>query len=456
MRLVFVFMIASSGAACGGGDGAEPGEELSGGSSTVFDQSRDAFSFASPALKDERRDGFFVGNATFNRNWVTAPASAVGVDGLGPTFNATSCSACHLKDGRGHPPLAGEPTLSLLARLSIPGTGAHGGPVPEPTYGGQLQNAAILGVPTEGTVRIDYDELVGSYGDGTAYSLRRPRVAFDSLAFGPMAADVMISARVAPANFGLGLLEAIPEADILARADPDDADGDGISGRPNQVWDQTRGSVALGRFGWKANQPSIRQQVAGAFQGDIGITSPVFPDENCPAPQTDCAAAPSGGAPEIDEPKLVDVVFYGQTLAVPGRRDVGDATVLLGKALFAELRCASCHVPRFVTGPHEVPELVGQTIYPYTDLLLHDLGDGLADGRPDYLATGREWRTAPLWGIGLVPIVNQHSLYLHDGRARGLAEAILWHGGEAEASKEAFRNLPADDRAALLRFLESL
>jgi CxxC motif-containing protein (DUF1111 family) len=249
----------------------------------------------------------------------------------------------------------------------------------------------------------------------------------------------------------------VPEADLLARVDADDADGDGVSGRANQVWDVARGALALGRFGWKANQPSLAQQTAGAFLGDMGIASSLFPTENCPSVQPECLAAPSGGAPEIDDDKLAAVIFYGRTLAVPGRRDVEDPTVLRGKRRFHEAGCASCHVPKWTTGASDpLPELAGQVIWPYTDLLLHDLGEDLADGRPDFLADGREWRTPPLWGLGLLEAVSGHTLLLHDGRARGPAEAILWHGGEAEAAREAFRTMAAEDRAALLRFLESL
>ncbi len=241
------------------------------------------------------------------------------------------------------------------------------------------------------------------------------------------------------------------------RAGSGSQDGDGISGRPNYVWDAAQGSSALGRFGWKANQPTLHQQVAGAFLGDIGITPSLFPEENCMDPQGDCQAAQNGGQPEIGDPILEDVVFYSHTLAVPARRDWDNAVVLTGKKLFTEARCTQCHTPKFQTGNLPgFPELSNQTIRPYTDLLLHDMGPGLADGRPDFQADGNEWRTPPLWGIGLVPTVNEHSNYLHDGRARNLMEAILWHGGEAEASRELVRKMPQQERDALIKFLESL
>ena len=446
-------------AACGDdGIAYEPGEELSGGDTTVFDVGRNAFALSARNLVGERRDAFFIGNSVFNRNWVTAPSSTTGVDGLGPTFNAASCSACHFKDGRGAPPeSAGEPFLGLLLRLSIPGAGPHGGPLDEPVYGGQFNHRAILGVPAEGSALVEYEEVPGAFADGAPYSLRRPTYRFADLAFGPLDPRVLISPRIAPFMIGLGLLEAVDEAAILALADEADADADGISGRPNQVWDPKEQRTRLGRFGWKANQPGLEQQNAGAFVGDIGITSPLFPAENCPPAQTACAAAPSGGAPELDQDKLDAITYYAHLLAVPARRDFEDPEVLRGKALFQGAGCAACHAPVLQTA--SLPgflELEGQTIRPFTDLLLHDMGEDLADGRPDFLADGREWRTPPLWGVGLVGVVNDHTLLLHDGRARGFAEAILWHGGEAERSREAFRAMSAADRDALVRFLESL
>ena len=239
----------------------------------------------------------------------------------------------------------------------------------------------------------------------------------------------------------MGLLEAITEDTILALTDPEDANNDGISGRPNMVWDIRPGDLALGRFGWKANQPTVEQQTAGAFLGDIGITSGPFPQENCPDSQQDCASTPDGGSPEIPDERFAKVVFYTQTLAVPAMRDVNDSQVTQGAEVFVEAGCHLCHTPSHTTGKHPVAAVSHQAIYPYTDLLLHDMGPGLADGRPDFEADGREWRTPPLWGIGLVETVNGHTMFLHDGRARNLAEAILWHGGEAAESKDSFKAL---------------
>jgi CxxC motif-containing protein (DUF1111 family) len=451
-------------AACAGDDANGPGavyeegEELSGGATTVFETGQSAFSLAARNLKGARRDAFFIGNALFNRTWVTAPASTNGLDGLGPTFNASACSACHFKDGRGAPPdEPGAEFLGLLLRLSIPGTDAHGGPLDEPIYGGQFNHRAILGVPSEGRATVTYTEIDGAYADGTPYRLRQPTYQLDELGFGAIDPTVMVSPRTAPVMAGLGLLETVAAADLLALADPDDRDGDGISGRANEVWDPKAQQVTLGRFGWKANQPGLEQQNAGAFVGDMGITSPLFAAENCPPGQAACVAAVSGGMPEVDQEKLDEITFYSRMLAVPGRRDVQDPEVLRGKALFRDAGCADCHVPALTTGSRDdLPELANQAIRPYTDMLLHDMGDALADGRPDFLATGSEWRTPPLWGIGLVGVVNGHTKLLHDGRARDLAEAVLWHGGEGEPAREAFRAMTAEERAALLRFVGSL
>jgi CxxC motif-containing protein (DUF1111 family) len=266
----------------------------------------------------------------------------------------------------------------------------------------------------------------------------------------------MMSPRIAPQLPGVGLLEVVPEGDIMALADADDRDGDGISGRPNLVWDFLANEVRLGRFGWKANVPTLLQQNASAFLGDIGITSSPFSDTNCTSVEIACLEAPNGGSPEVDDLKLDRVTFYTQTLAVPARRSVEDPMVTAGEDLFTEIGCTSCHVASLNTGTSDVPELSNQLIHAYTDLLLHDMGPGLADGRPDFEASGKEWRTPPLWGIGLIETVNGHTRLLHDGRARTIEEAILWHAGEAEAARARFTSLTLDQVEALLAFLESL
>lgn len=436
---------------------AEEGEELSGGETTVYDESREAFARPARNLDAHGRERFALGDHLFARTWVTAPASAAGTDGLGPLFNSTNCSGCHFKDGRGRPPLEGTDFVGLLLRLSVPGESADGGPLPEANYGGQLNPFGILGVAGEANPQVVYEEVAGRYGDREPFSLRRPSYFIQSPAYGPLHPQLLISPRIAPAMIGLGLLEALEEETILARSDPEDVDDDGISGRPNYVYDVTTGKAALGRFGWKANQPTVLQQTASAFLGDLGITSSLFQQESCTAMQLECQSALSGGDPELDESKLQNVAYYSMTLAVPARRNVGEIAVLRGRELFREAGCGSCHAFAMTTGRLEGhPELSEQKIWPYTDLLLHDMGDGLADNRPDYWASGREWRTPPLWGIGLQESVNKHTFFLHDGRARDLAEAVLWHGGEGEASREAFRLMAAEDRQDLVLFLESL
>jgi CxxC motif-containing protein (DUF1111 family) len=457
--------LGCAAAACSGGH-QDKDEELSGGENgTVFNTTRDAFAQAFDSITGEHEMQFFLGNSIFNRAWVTAPASVRDFDGLGPLFNATNCSACHFKDGRGHPPRSPDEALvGLLIRISVPGTDAHGGPKPEPNYGTQIEGNAIRGVPREAVVKITYQERPGEYADGEAFSLRKPHYAFGQLGYGPLAADVMVSPRVAPAMIGLGLLEAVPESTLEELADPDDEDGDGISGRINHVWSVKAKKTVVGRFGWKANQPTLEQQTTGAFQGDMGITTELFPEQECTEAEVECREARSGGgaadepdAPEASPQFVAAVVDYAHNLAVPARRNWTDPEVVHGKHLFEDIGCGGCHVGRLETGTLEgFPELEHQTIRPYTDLLLHDMGEGLADHRPDYEADGREWRTAPLWGIGLVETVNSHQLFLHDGRARGLAEAVLWHGGEAQAARDAFVKLTKAERRALLAFLASL
>lgn len=422
----------------------------SGGEGSTGAADSNAFGDSARNLTNDERRVFEVGDSFFTQNWVTAPSSTEARDGLGPLLNAQSCSSCHLLDGRGTPD-GNEP--GLLMRLSVPG---EGGDEPEPTYGGQLQDRSILGVPPEGAVRTIYTEEAGTYQDGSSYSLRRPVHEMSDLAYGPISVDVMTSPRLALPVFGAGLIEAIPEPDIVDSADPDDSDGDGISGRPNYVVDIETGATVLGRFGWKANVPTVAQQVAGAFLGDIGITSELMPVESCTATQKACLEAPNGGTPEITEDIFADVVFYSRTLAVPARRGLDDPGVVEGAGLFSQVGCASCHQPMQKTGDTDITALAGQVIYPFTDLLLHDMGPGLADGRPDGLASGSEWRTPPLWGLGLNGVVNGHEFYMHDGRARSIEEAILWHDGEAAGARDAFTRLSAEQRRKLLEFLGSL
>lgn len=442
----------------------DPLGEKVGGNTTVYATGRNAFSFPAANLTDPERTRFVIGNSFFKRNWVEAPSSTKKRDGLGPHFIARSCGGCHTEDGRGAPPAPGEQPVALLLRLSVAGVGAHGGVVPEPTYGDQLDNAAVQRVKPEGKVAIAYENVAGRFADGTPYTLRKPRYTMDELGYGPMSNNVLVSPRIAPQLIGVGLIEAIDAADIMANAKEQAAAPGPIKGVPNQVWDAPSKQMMLGRFGWKANVATIAHQTAGAFNGDIGITSSVFPDEACTPEQKDCLAAPRGGAgksPEIDDKTFGEVVFYQATLAPPARRTPDDPQVLQGQKLFHDAQCAVCHRPSYVTARGPNPQFTskavsGQRIFPYTDLLLHDMGVDLADDRPDFGATGQQWKTPPIWGIGLIKDVNGHMRLLHDGRADGVLEAILWHGGEAEQSRQRVLSMSKAQRDALVKFVESL
>lgn len=455
---------------------AELHENLPGGLATNtrrFD--REAFSQPSQNMSFEARGDFFIGNGFFKRLWVTAPSSTTSADGLGPLYNARACQRCHLKDGRGHPPANNDDNaVSMFLRVSIPPATDEQRQaiadhliniVPEPTYGGQLQDIAIPGHAAEGRMVIEYTDEELTFADGEPVTLRKPTYRFADPGYGPLREDALFSPRIASPMIGLGLLEAIAEEDIVAAADPDDVDGDGISGVPKYIWSRAQERVMLARFGWKLGNPTIEDQSSDAMAGDIGISNPLFPAHggDCTINQPTCLEAPAGvGGPGGDleaSAEVMDKIFiYSRHLAVPARRQVDDPLVLRGKELFYQANCTSCHTPKHATRNDEDvdPALRGQLIWPYTDLLLHDMGEGLADGRPEGTATGSEWRTAPLWGIGMTEKVNGHTFFLHDGRARNLTEAILWHGGEAMKARETFRTMDKPDREALIAFLKSL
>ncbi len=420
---------------------------LAGENCSVNDATSYAFSHEVSGLNTQQSLDFFVGNSFFQQNWVEAPSSTTARDGLGPLFNTQSCSSCHFRDGRGKP-FSGE---GILFRLSVPGNN------PEPIYGGQFQDHGISTAMSEGDILITYSEMAGQFADGSMYSLRVPTYNMINLNYGAMDPGTLVSPRVGGQVIGLGLLEIIPEADILQYADESDSDGDGISGRANYVHDVYNNMTMIGRFGWKANTPTLATQVAAAFNGDIGIKSTYFPTENYTANQPGLSGLPDGGVIEISDDDLEKVILYCRTLAVPYQRNPNYYNVRTGQQLFRELECAKCHRESFVTGTAgNIAPLKSVQIHPYTDLLLHDMGPGLADDRPDGLANGSEWRTPPLWGIGLIETVNGHSYLLHDGRARTIEEAILWHGGEAENSKEAYKALDVRQRQYVLDFLNSL
>ncbi len=456
MALLLVALLAGGTAisAAVANDTTHQGEDKPGGTATSKGpRNRSAFSNPSGNLSFARQLDFKLGDGVFRKLWVAAPSSTRSSDGLGPLFNARACQACHLKDGRGRPPGPEEQPSSLLFALARPdGT-------PDPIYGKQLQTFAIQGFDAEAGVHISRKPRTVTLADGMRVTLQQPQYDLRELAYGAIDPATTLSPRIAPPMIGVGLLELIPEADILARADPDDKDGDGIRGRARLVASPTNnGTQLLGRFGWKANAASIADQTAIAFLNDMGLSTPVFRDGfgDCTAVQATCRAAPDGADDDgVEVPqKLFDLtVFYARNLAVPAREGVDAPQVRRGQKLFGDIGCAACHVPRHVTGPSEDrPELANQVIWPYTDLLLHDMGDELADAGPD----GRLWRTPPLWGLGLTRRVNDHDFLLHDGRADGVLQAILWHGGEAAKARDRVIAMRKTDRDALLAFLESL
>lgn len=453
---------------------AEQYEAMSGGAATsLASVNINSFSHFSENITFEEEETFKLGNALFQKLWVSSPSSTQASDGLGPLYNARSCQTCHIKDGRGHPPEGAAEATSMFLRLARAARTPEDETalkdlremsLPDPIYGRQLQDLAIPGLKAEGRMVIDYTEEPVTLAGGEVVTLRRPRYSVAGLAYGDLDATTTLSPRVTQPMLGLGLIQAIHEADILALADPDDADGDGISGKAAVAIDPATGKNALGRFGWKAQSATVRQQSADAFAFDIGLSTPEVPlhQGDCTPAQTACLERPNGvqtrlGDAEAPPPVMDLVTFYAENLAVPARRKASFAETLNGKRVFYETGCTRCHQPKFVTRRDAGNKAHAfQLIWPYSDFLLHDMGEGLADGQAVGVATGREWRTPPLWGIGLTKTVNGHTFFLHDGRARNLTEAILWHGGEAQAARDRFAALEKQDRDALLTFLESL
>ena len=432
---------------------------------------RNSFLHASPLLDFDTKLDFKIGQAIFEKLWVFAPSSTTASDGLGPLYNARSCARCHTRNGRG---TLDSPALFL--RLSIPAETSEQlsaikngriGAIPDPIYGSQLQTFASPGAEAEAQLSVSYEEKVIELSDNEFVSLQIPDYEIVDPNYGPIADNLMTSARIASSMIGLGLLEAINESDILSQADPDDDNNDGISGKANIVWDLESQSSVLGRFGWKAGQPNLSQQNSAAFSRDIGISTKLFPEHwgDCTSAQAKCRHQIHGNrtryAPheeQLEAPKKVmaALLLYTRNIAVPRRLNETE-TVKRGRQVFDQAGCAKCHTPSYLTSGHKHQEsLNGQKIWPYTDLLLHDMGPALADDRPEFLANGREWRTPPLWGLGSNTQVNGGSFLLHDGRARSILEAIMWHGGEAEAAKLYVQTLPKSQRNELLTFLESL
>ena len=427
-----------------------PMDPRSGGDATTFDSTRVAFTQHLPSTTPDQLLAFAFGNRIFSTPWVEAPASVEQFDGLGPFYSARSCSGCHVRDGRGRPPAdPADSTRAIVVKLGA----AHDEGRPDPRYGSQFSERAARGLPPEGTLSVQWEDVPDSTGIVSA--LRRPRLSAVSTAYGPLDPDTRLSMRIAPVAFGTGLLEAVPDSLLAALEDPNDRDADGISGRVHWVRDPS-GARRAGRLGWKATQVTVAGQVAAALVGDMGITSPQRPHEEITDAESAAHRVPSGGDPEIDGQRLQSLIDYCRLLAVPARRSVHEPAVVRGAKAFAEIGCTSCHRPTLVTGNADIAALSHQVIHPYTDLLLHDLGPALDDGMPEGDAASREWRTAPLWGIGLAERVGGTRFLLHDGRARSIDEAILWHGGEAERSRRAYAALSKEARMWVTAFIESL
>ncbi|MFT3664400.1 di-heme oxidoredictase family protein [Piscinibacter sp.] len=428
-------------AACGGsggGDGGEPPRTWTpaGGSATVALNDAAPFMQFAPGIDASEMAGVSQGRELFVAEWQPAPGPRTLIDGLGPLFNANACTSCHVADGR-VPPLAegGATTPGVLFRIGNAEGQVH------PLYGGQLQDQATAGL-AEGRVNWSQEAAAGAL---TYTATLFGEVGLEGFHLGP---------RIAPQLLGMGLLDRVSEDHILAGADPDDRDGDGVSGRVH--WVNEDGATRVGRFGWKAINASLRTQNAGALHQDMGLTSPVRPAENCTALQTVCAEQPGGGSPEVSEASLSAIVDFMTVLAVPERRIAERAAFDRGAALFERVGCAACHRPTLLTGGGaRFPGLSGQTVYAYTDLLLHDMGEALGDGVKEGDAQPAEWRTPPLWGIGLVER-KPGARFLHDGRAASLREAIGWHGGEALGARTRFQALGDADQALLLQFLRGI
>lgn len=438
---------------------------------------RFSFSQPSPALSMEEKLDFKVGKAVFDKIWVFAPASTTASDGLGPLYNARSCVRCHKGNGRGMIEGGNSSSPSLFLKLSIsPTTTRHRallatgkiGFIPEPTYGKQLQTFAYPGGKSEGQLKVSYTAIKVRLMGGEIIEIQKPDYKIKQLGYGPIHRNLLFSPRIAPPIIGLGLLDAIDEKDILNLSDPEDLNRDGISGKANIVWDEINNKPKLGRFGWKAGTPTLEQQNNAALSGDIGISSWLFPQHagECTLNQNECLGQKHGnkrrdkpGLNSLEAPKVMTdlLLYYTRNIALAPTRNVENPDRIQGKKLFNQSGCHQCHHPSYTTASYTPQQsLSNQTIWPYSDLLLHDMGKGLADERPEFLASGQEWRTPPLWGIGLTKTVSGNTFYLHDGRARSLLEAILWHGGEAEVSKQKVISMTNKQRQQLITFLESL
>jgi len=388
------------------------------------------------------------GRAVFHAAWVP-PGTATEFTGLGPMFNTDSCASCHVDNGRGAPPRANDPlNTSLVIKFASAEPG--GGAETARRYGNRFNPRSVPGVPVEGELTVSFERIDGKFADGEPYTLHKPNYSFHKLSNGAIGKDTVVAVRMAPAIAGRGLLERVPDEWIRARAAANAASEGPVKGRLNAVWDPMTFRTTVGRFGWKADQPSLTRIIAAAFITDMGLTSRVFPQENCGELQRECIAAAEPGGVEVDDPTLDAVTRYVASLDLPKPRH--DATDENGRAIFDASGCASCHATKV---PVVLADQTTREAALYTDLLLHDMGEGLADGTQEAGATGREWRTAPLTGLTQAQ-QSKSPGYLHDGRARSVSEAILWHGGEAAQARDNYARLDAPSRAALLKFLNAL
>lgn len=409
-------------------------------------------------LNNEEHDKFMLGRSFFSIPWVEAPSVTTARDGLGPLFNANSCISCHPKNGRGTLFTKNNlPSRALIARLSIKSDDSlehkellkYQGFVPEPVYGNQLAINGIFGVDFEGKIKIDFEEKEVVFPDGEKQVLLKPKYSLTDLNYGDLHKDVNISYRIAQTLNGMGLIALISDEDILANEDVDDKDGDGISGRANWVYSKITKKTELGKYTWKASVAFLKEQIANAASNDIGLTTSVNPSENCTDFQEACKNAPKAkDSIDLPDERLDSIAFYLKNIKSYTPKNTKEYNE--GLALFEVISCSKCHITSFNTKD-------GFKISPFSDFLLHDMGEDLSDGRVEFLASQNEWRTAPLWGLALHKKINKEEpRLLHDGRARNYQEAILWHGGEAQNSKESYMNLPKEKREKLIKFLEEL
>ena len=440
---------------------------LPGGETSNQVENKNSFSLSSRNLEEHMRINFLVGNALFERMWEDSSISKnIAKDGLGPFFSARSCESCHINDGRGHIPLTNkEDKISVVIQISqnIEQSNNDVKNIEDDIYGGQISEFAVKDVLKEADILIDYKYSLEMYEDGRVVELRRPIIKIDNLNYGEFNESTTFSARIAQPMIGLGLIENISDQSLLVYEDINDLNNDGVSGRANKVWDIEKEKLAIGRFGWKAAQPSVYQQTADAFYNDMGLSNKLYNNPfNCTSKQEDCNRAISGNSEEHDNLEVSSdqldlVTFYSSQLGVPARRNLNAVNVKKGKEIFFALNCNSCHVSSFETDNSGIhANLKNQIIYPYSDFLLHDMGESLSDGVSEFLAQGSEWRTPPLWGIGLTNIVSEEYGYLHDGRARTIEEAILWHGGEAKEIIQNYKKLKKSEVNQLLSFINSL